>query len=120
MTDRVERAADVLASELAAIHCALFSWRSRAHLPGDARAFSSHKRSGHGGLVFALLVLTAVEALAIHVLPTRWSPVLAWIITALSLYGALWLLADYRASILRPVLVDSNEVWLRKTPSRSP
>jgi hypothetical protein len=110
---RVERAADVLASELAVLHYALFSWRSRAHQPDAAWAFSSHERSGHGGLVLALLVLTAVEAIAIHVLLALWSPALAWIITALSLYGALWLLADYRASILRPVLVDSDEVWLR-------
>jgi hypothetical protein len=109
----VERAADVLASELAVLHYALFSWRSRAHRPNGALAFSSHKRSGHGGLVFVLLVLAAVEVVAIHVLLALWSPVIAWIVTALNLYGALWLVADYRASILRPVLVDSDEVWLR-------
>jgi hypothetical protein len=97
----------------AAGSCSVASWPGDDWRPDDAWAFSSHKRSGHGGLVFALLALTAVEVIAIHVLLALWSPVLAWIITALSLYGALWLLADYRASILRPVLVDSDDVWLR-------
>jgi hypothetical protein len=110
---RVKRAADVLASELAVLYFALGSWRSRTHRPDDAWAFSSRAKSGHGGLVFALLVLTAVEAVAIHILLGLWSPALAWIFSVLSLYGALWLLADYRASVLRPVLVTRDEIWLR-------
>lgn len=110
---RVRRAADVLASELAVLFYALGSWRSQAHRPEDARAFASLEKSGHGGLVFALLVLTVVEAVAIHLLLGLWSPALAWVFSALSLYGALWLLADYRASVLRPLLVNPDEIWLR-------
>lgn len=110
---RMDRVADVLASELAVLYYAFGAWRTPPHIPEGTRPFSSHRRSGHGGLVFGLLVVTAAEGVVVHLLLAGWSTTIAWIITFLSLYGALWLVADYRATVLRPILSSDGEVWVR-------
>ena len=110
---RVHRVADVFAFELAVLFYAFGTWRSKLRIPDGTYAFTSHRRSGHGGLVFALFVLTVVEGVAVHLLLASWSTVLAWVLTFLSFYGALWLIADYRATVLRPSLVNEVEVWIR-------
>jgi hypothetical protein len=110
---RMDRVADVLASELAVLYYSLGAWRRRPHIPDDTRAFTSHRRSGHGGLVVGVFVVTAAESVVAHVLLARWSVTLAWVVTALSIYGALWLVADFRATVLRPLLGNETEVWIR-------
>lgn len=108
------RVAAVLATELAVLYYALLAWRARPHVPAGARAFSAHRRSGHGALVFTLLLITGVEGLVVHLLLAGASATAAWIATAVSVYGALWLLADYRAAVLAPpVLLAGGELWLR-------
>lgn len=110
---RVKRPADVLATELAVFLYALGAWRRSPHVPPGTWAFTSHRRSGLGGLVLAVMMITTVEVAAVHFLVASWSPIAAWILTLLSLYGALWLLADYRATVLRPVLAGAREVCFR-------
>lgn len=109
----IGRAADVLAHELAVVYYALLSWRARASVPTDAHAFSYHRRCGYGGIVFALLVLSAAEGAAVHLLLAAWSEAAAWVLTLFTGYGALWLVADYRASLLRPVLLTSGMLRVR-------
>lgn len=106
-------AADVLVAELAVLYYAVGAWRARPHVPPGAHAFTTHRRSGHGGLVFGLLVVTAVEGVVAHLLVAGRSPAAAWALTALGVYGALWLVADYRAAVLRPVLWDGAALWVR-------
>ncbi len=108
-----DRAAEILATEAALFYYAFGAWRAKPHVPAGAYAFTQHRRSGQGGIVFALLVLIAAEGLAVHLLLARWSVVAAWVLTIGSLYGALWLVADYRATVLRPILVDAEDVWIR-------
>ena len=82
-------------------------------LPDDARSFSYHRTSGWGAVVTALTLAVAAEATAVHALVSGWSPTAAWILTALSIYSGLWLIADWRASRHRPLLVDGGQLWLR-------
>jgi len=42
-----------------------------------------------------------------------WSAVAAWLATATTLYSALWLIADYRATVLRPILVGEESLLVR-------
>ena len=67
---RSRRLAAVLALELGVLYYGLGSWRARAHVPVGATAFTHHRRSGHAVIVVALLMLMAVEGLAVHVLST--------------------------------------------------
>lgn len=48
-----------------------------------------------------------------HLLIALWSPVAAWLLTALSLYTVLWLIGDYRAVRLRPTLLHDGALEVR-------
>jgi hypothetical protein len=115
--DRLERAlgatgiparvADVLASEVAVVANALVGWRRRA-----PDAFTVH---GSWAIYTGTFVgLTLVETPLVHLaLVAAGAPVAAWILSALSLYGALWLLGDFHALRHGGVFVRGDELELR-------
>ncbi len=110
---RHDRVADILATEIALLYYALGSWRARPHVPEGTAAFTHHRRGGHGGIVFAFLIVLFMEGVAAHLLLSLWSVLAAWIFSAGTIYGALWLIADYRATVLRPILVGGESVSIR-------
>ena len=70
--------------------------------------------------------VSLMEAALVHLIVMRWSAAAAWILTALSSYGAVWLIAMARAFVLRPVLVQGEEVvvrggmmWTARVPIRA-
>ncbi len=105
--------AGAFASEIAVFYYSFGSWRSQAHCPVGAKAFSHHRRSGLGGIVFAFLFLMAGEGFALHFVLLNWSSLAAWIFSLSTIYGAIWLIADYRATILRPILVKDERLLIR-------
>jgi hypothetical protein len=111
----MRRAAEAIASEMAIFYYALFAW----HLPRTprtplaGRVFTYHRTSGYGAIVFALLIITIGEGLPVHLLVTRWSAKAAWALTALTAYSLLWILADYRATRLRPIVLEEDTLCLR-------
>jgi hypothetical protein len=107
------RVAAAIASEMAVFYYSLLAWRRRAQTPSGARAFTYHRTSGYGALLFALLIVTVAEAVPVHILVARWSPGAAWLLTILSGYGLFWFVADYRATHLRPILLDDETLWIR-------
>ncbi|HJR62465.1 MAG TPA: hypothetical protein VJ803_02090 [Gemmatimonadaceae bacterium] len=110
---RNHRAAAVLATEIAVFWYALASWRARPHVPEGTTAFTHHERSGHAGIVAGFILVMAVEALAVHLLLLTWSTIAAWILTIGTVYGAVWLIADYRATVLRPIVVRDDDIVIR-------
>lgn len=110
---RNDRAAAIFASEIAVFSYGLTSWRSLAHIPTGMTAFTHHRRSGHGAIVLAFLLVLLVEGLAVHLLVLSWSPLAAWVLTLGTAYGALWLVADYRATVLRPILASGRSIRIR-------
>jgi hypothetical protein len=107
-----DRVASVLASEIAVLYYALGAWQARPHVPARWSAFTHHERSGHAGIVLAFLLLMGTEGLAVHVLLSLWTPLAAWLFTIVTAYGALWLIADYRATVLRPILISDEGLLL--------
>jgi hypothetical protein len=105
--------ARAFSSEVALFYSGLGSWRSQADQPAGYQAFSYHKRNGHGPLVAVLLMLFAIEGFAIHLLLASWSSTFAWIMTLSTIYGAFWVIADFRAMVLRPNLVSMESIRLR-------
>jgi hypothetical protein len=120
---RVERAAEaifgrgiaaaVVTMEVTLLWYALFCWRAQPDIPTGARAITIHRRSGWGSVVACMVVLIAFESLGIHILIQHWSVRVAWVITALDLYGMLWLIGDYHAIRLRPTLALEETVEFR-------
>ena len=99
--------------EIAVLYYAFGAWRARPHAPADTLAFTHHRRSGHAGIVLVFLLVMSVEGFAVHVLLLQWSALVAWIFTIGTAYGALWLIADYRATVLRPILVSDEGIMIR-------
>ncbi len=54
-----------------------------------------------------------IEMIALHTLIWLWVLGLAWVVTVLNLYGILWLLGDWRAVCLRPILVEKDALIVR-------
>ena len=110
----LRRAAEAIGFEMAVVYYSLFAWRRRpAPLDPATRVFTYHRTNSYGDLGFALLIVIIAEAIPVHLLVTRWSPRGAWLLTALAAYGMLWFLADYRATRLRPILLDDDTLCLR-------
>jgi hypothetical protein len=106
-----ERAADIVACEIAVLWYALASWRTGPEEGDDT--FSCHRKTAYGAVVGALMLAIAGEAVPVHLLLSRWSVKAAWVVSALGLYGALWLIGDYRAMRLRPTRLDGSVLRLR-------
>ncbi|MGD8278625.1 MAG: hypothetical protein PVH00_11390 [Gemmatimonadota bacterium] len=107
-----ERAADIVAYEFAVLWYALGSWRV-APPRTDETTFSYHRKTAYASIVIALLLAIAAEAVPVHLLLSRLSVKVAWVVTVLGIYGALWLIGDYRALRLRPVRLDRDALRLR-------
>lgn len=103
--------ARLVASELAALWFATGTWRRPVPGYSGARRFAYGTRAG--GIHAALIIVSVVEVVAVHLLVSRWSGVAAWILTALAVYGVLWILADLRAIRLRPTTLDDHTLVIR-------
>ena len=60
-----------------------------------------------------MMLVIPVETLVVHLLVSQWSDVAAWVLTAGSLYATLWLVADCRASVLRPIAFKGSVLEIR-------
>lgn len=105
--------ASLFAVELGVWYYALFSWRAKPHVPSGAMSFSIHRRGTQADLLFVLAIATLVEVLPIHLLLSHWNAMAAWIITGLSLYGAVWLIGIARSIELRPLIIGADYLHLR-------
>lgn len=103
------RFAEVIAYETSVLYYALGARRATAPVDG----LSYHRRAAYGAIVFALLMATAVEVVAVHFLVSLWSHRFAWLLTGLGTYAALWIYGDWRACRLRPATIEDGVLRLR-------
>jgi hypothetical protein len=106
-----ERLAKAIAYEVAVLYYGLFSWRGRP--PENQQSFSYDQKVGYGGIILALVLVTAMEIIGVHLLVHRWSHGTAWLLSGFGLYGAIWLLADYRSARLRPLIAAEDALFVR-------
>lgn len=93
---------------------ALFGWFTEFRTR-DARwrSFTYHQKSLYPVLLLVFVLLTGLETVALHLLVQRWSPAAAWVLTALSVYGILWMLGDFHAVRLHPIVLAGERLHLR-------
>ena len=101
--------ARALAYEVSIVHYAF----ARTAPEPAARHVAYHRRGGYGAIVAALLMAAAIELVGVHFLLRSWSETAVWLHAALSLYGILWIVGDYRAMRHRPHEVDASGLRLR-------
>jgi hypothetical protein len=107
------RLAAILASEMAVFYYAFGAWRRAPEVPEGTRGFSIHRESGVAALFGMLAAVSVMEAGLVHLVVTRWSAPAAWVLSALSAYATVWLVAVARAFVLRPILLRESELVVR-------
>lgn len=76
--------------------------------------FHTAKAGGNASNRLAWLVLIAFDIPIAHlVLHYVWSPMAAWVSTVATLLGLMYLLADYRATLVRPISLGADALLLR-------
>ncbi|WP_139652063.1 hypothetical protein [Raoultibacter phocaeensis] len=109
---RSTRAATLAANELVMLYYALLAWgRAARKAPGES--FSYHKNSGYSAFMAGMMLVVPVEIVVVHLLVSHFNATAAWLLTALSLYAVLWLIADCRASVLRPIIIGEKVLEIR-------
>lgn len=94
----VPAVAGALAYEVSLFH---YAFAVRSAEPPE-HGFAYHRRSGYGAVLAAVLMAAALELVAVHFLLQSWSETAALVHAALSFYGVVWLVGDYRAMRRRP------------------
>lgn len=85
------RLAAIAATEVSLLGSALVGWRA----PATPNRFTVHRANGWPLYAGVLVFLIVVESIAVHIAIAAWvSPIVAWIMTASSLYMALWFVGD--------------------------
>lgn len=103
------RVADFVASEVSILWYALFCWRKKAPEEG----FTIHQRNGWGTIAACIVAMIGFESIGMHLLVQQWSVTAAWVVTALDVYGVLWIIGDYHALRLRPTYAADGILHLR-------
>lgn len=76
--------------------------------------FSVHRQHGNASNQLGFVIVMAAELPIVHVLlHLGFGATVAWVVTALSAYGWLYLWAEYRATRWRPLSLDADTLHLR-------
>jgi hypothetical protein len=106
--------ARLLAFEVRMWFYALFASPRRPLSYAGDEHFSCHAKDGHASNQQGFLLLVLLELPIAHVLLALfWHPPAAWIVTALSAWGLVYLLGEYRATLRRPISLDVDNLHLR-------
>jgi len=106
--------ANILVTELLLLYHAFGGWFKKFTSRDPEHAvFSYHRRVGYTAIMCVVTLILLVETTALHLLLQRWSALAAWIFTGLSLYSLLWLIGDYHAIRLHPIVLDETHLHLR-------
>jgi hypothetical protein len=75
--------------------------------------FSYHRKNGYAAIIGVIIMILITETLALHILLQHWNLLAAWIFTGISIYGLFWLLGDYQAMRLHPIVLSQEFLFIR-------
>ncbi len=101
--------ARIAAFELGLFYYSLFRWRPKR----DADSFTYHRKNGSILLLMVFLFLLMAETVVVHILAAQWNSVVAWVLTAASIYFGLQIVAHLKAMFVRPVQITDTELLIR-------
>ncbi|MEL6865875.1 MAG: hypothetical protein AAFP19_15725 [Bacteroidota bacterium] len=107
-----ERAATVLAGELSVYAYSIFGFSRKNEIPKGAKAYSSFREVGYATIFYVISFVGLVEIFAVHLLLVKYaSNTVAWIVTILTIYTALMLVADVVMMHVRPTLLTKDTLY---------
>ena len=98
------------ATEIAVIYYGFINWKVRDI---NKNEFTYHKKSGAPALFGAFILIIGIETFAFHFLLTRWSIIVAWILTILSIYTAIQIFGFAKSISKRPITINQNSLTLK-------
>lgn len=101
--------AKALTFELSGIYYAFFSWKKR----NSKYSFTSYKENGFVAIVAVLGFILAIEIFVLHFLMSKWNELIAWILTASSIYLLFQIFAHFKAVLLRSTEVRDDKLFIR-------
>lgn len=102
----------LLVAELTTLHYALCAPFRNSEAPAEARILSMHGGGYRTGFT-AIMVIGVLELVGMHLLLEYLaSSRIAWIVTGLSAYGMLFLVADFGALLRRPAMIYQEVLYL--------
>jgi membrane protein YdbS with pleckstrin-like domain len=108
------KAVNILLTELLLMYLAFFGWFKKFEGTGvETQAFTYHRKSSYSTILGVMIALLCVETAALHIIVLHWSRIAAIILTGLSIYSLLWLIGDFHAIRMQPVLVTQDNIELR-------
>jgi hypothetical protein len=105
-----QKAGNVMATEIAVFYY-LFYRKSKKNQ--DNTHFTSHKENGIVLVLSTFLFMILLEAVVMHFVFALWNTTAAWILSGLSVYTCLQLLAHIKSIYARPTLIIGNEIMFR-------
>ena len=108
-----DKVAGIIIGEGLIVYYTLLGWRLQPDVPVNATILTMHRQSGQMAMVVGLLSVGLTEGIGVHLLLTRWNPTIAVWVTALSIYGLLFFVADAVATLKRPSYLSDNQLHLR-------
>lgn len=104
---------NIFGSELAIFYFLFFAKNDRLPSSKSIQAFSYHKRIAYPMTIVIFILIILIETFALHLLLLRWHPIPAWIASLSSIYLILFLIADVRAVVHRPIYLDDQYLYIR-------
>ena len=99
-----------LVTEISIIYYGLLNWTTLALKENE---FSYHKRSGTPSVIGAIIFIIIIETFALHIVVEKWSVVLAWVLTGLSIYSGIQMFGYARSLSKRPIRLESERLLIR-------
>lgn len=75
-----------------------------------ARAFPGHRRNAYPAVLGAIVMAIVAETAGAHFLLRLWTPIAAWVSTALGVYTIVWLVRDFRTARDHPTRVTDESL----------
>jgi membrane protein YdbS with pleckstrin-like domain len=98
------------ATEISVFYYGFIYWKRRKLAKNE---FSYHKESGSVTLFFMLIMLISIEITPIHLLLAMWNPIVAWVLTILSIYSGFQIFGFVKSLMKRPIEVTKDTLLLR-------
>lgn len=104
---------NVITSEAAMFRYGLFFFKGKEEVFAGSKPFYTTKKSGFGSIIGVLLAVSIIETVALHLLLQSWSAIAAWVLTGLSIYTAIFIIAYWSSVVKRPILIENDVLHLR-------
>ncbi|WP_442267123.1 hypothetical protein ACSIGC_05330 [Tenacibaculum sp. ZS6-P6] len=104
--------ASFLATEITVFYYAFFKWKSTDIKNNE---FTYHKEGTYTGICIGILLVILIETFVLHMLIAERNLVLAWIISGLSIYTLVQVIALIKSMRSRPIFFDNDKqkIYLR-------